>query len=389
MILGVKEGTESTFLTDIDRFICNYKGDPDQALVIFICGIHGNEPMSIYAMQQVHAEIEASEIKINGSLIALAGNTRALKLGERFIDYDLNRVWTSANIKTIFSEDFLNNEKMEMSEIWGVLKDLLSSRSQENCVIFDLHTTSSPSVPFITINDTISNRKIAKEYPLATVFGIEEFLEGPLLSYMNELGFNAIGFEGGQHEAKEALENHKAFIWLSLANQGLIDSSIAQVKEAKKRLLRASADAYKFFEITFRHEVKQGDDFNMYPGFKNFQRIEKENKLAVNNQEEIISQWNNRIFMPLYQKKGDDGFFIIRRIPQFFLWLSKVLRSYNFEKILLLLPGVSIYDDKKHILAVNNKVASIMRNEVFHLFGFRQKLAHTPSTTLYIRREKQ
>ena len=389
MITGVREEIERAELIDLERYICDIKGDSSQPLLVFICGIHGNEPMSVFAMQQVMEYISENKIKINGTVVGITGNVKALKLGERFIDYDLNRVWLSANVDSIANSKSLENEKAEMREIWDILKTNLKTRSQNDCVIFDLHTTSSPSVPFITINDTISNRTIAKNYPLATVFGIEEFLEGPLLSYMNELGYNAIGFEGGQHDDPEALENHKAFIWLSLATQGLIDSSIKQVSLAKERLEKVSADPHKFFEITHRQEVKKGDHFEMYPGFTNFQTIEKDIKLAQRNKDLILSEWNARIFMPLYQKKGDDGFFIIRRIPRFFLWLSKVLRSYNFEKLLRILPGVSVYDDKNHVLAVNNNVASVLRNEVFHLFGFRQKVAHSKSVTLYIRREKQ
>lgn len=389
MITGLKEEIEQAEFIDLERYICDIKGSKKEPLLIFICGIHGNEPMSVFALRQVMKYINENGIEINGSVLGITGNVKALKLGERFIDYDLNRVWSSSNIDTILQTGELENEKAEMREIWDILKVHLDSRTQNDCVIFDLHTTSSASVPFITINDTISNRSIAKNYPVATVFGIEEFLEGPLLSYMNELGYNAIGFEGGQHDDLNALENHKAFIWLSLATQGLIDSSIDQVSFAKERLKKVSVDSHKFFEITHRHEVKKGDRFEMFPGFTNFQTIEKHWKLAKSNGELLLSEWNDRIFMPLYQNKGDDGFFIIRRIPQFFLWLSKILRSYNFEKLLRLLPGVSMYDDKQHILAVNNSVASIMRNEIFHLFGFRQKVVHNKSVTLYIRREKQ
>jgi len=389
MITGLKEEIEQAELVDLERYICDVKGSKEEPLLIFICGIHGNEPMSVFALRQVMKYISENEIKINGSVVGITGNVKALKLGERFIDYDLNRVWSSSNIESVLHSVELDNEKAEMREIWEILKIHLDARSQNDCIIFDLHTTSSASVPFITINDTISNRSIAKEYPVATVFGIEEFLEGPLLSYMNELGFNAIGFEGGQHEDLNALENHKAFIWLSLATQGLIANSIAKVALARERLKKVSVDSHKFFEITHRHEVKKGDNFKMFPGFTNFQRIEKQRKLAKSNDELILSEWNDRIFMPLYQNKGDDGFFIIRRIPQFFLWLSKMLRSYNFEKFLRLLPGVSMHDDKHHVLAVNNNVASVLRNEVFHLFGFRQKVVHSKSVTLYIRREKQ
>lgn len=389
MTIGVKEKVSSPYLVDNKRYICNIEGPANRPLLIFICGIHGNEPMSVLAMNRVLEELQKEKIEIDGNLIAIKGNVKALQLGDRFIDSDLNRLWLESEVKIISNGSFFENERSEMKEIWDILRDKLKSRKQDDCVIFDLHTTSSPSVPFITINDTISNRNIAKNYPVATVFGIEEFLEGPLLSYMNELGFNAIGFEGGQHDEDAALENHKAFIWQSLATQGLISNSLKQVKEAKRCLKKASVDPYKFFEITYRHEVKQEDEFIMYAGYKNFQSIEKNSRLAKSNEIEIVSEWNDRIFMPLYQKKGDDGFFIVRRIPRFFLWLSKVFRSYNFEKLLLLLPGVSIYDEKAHVLAVNNNVASVLRKELFHLFGFRKKIAHSDSVTLFIRREKQ
>jgi hypothetical protein len=373
-----------------DRFICQRIADaPSYPTLIFICGIHGNEPMSVLAMEQVYQEIERKKIRIKGSLIAIRGNIKALTKEERYIENDLNRIWIKKYLKELSSGIELQNEKKEMKEILAILKVHLRSKKQEEVVVFDLHTTSSDSLPFITINDTISNRKIANKYPLATVFGIEEFLRGPLLSYINELGFNAIGFEGGQHEALGSFENHKAFIWLSLANEGLVDPMLEQVKAAHQRLKEISKDAHKFFEITYRYEVKNGDRFTMKAGFLNFQPIKKNIILASNNGKEIISKWNNRIFMPLYQSKGDDGFFIVRRIPYFFLLLSQILRKYNFEALLVLLPGVEIYDKKKHILLVNNKIARLLRNEIFHLFGFRQRIEHGKDQSLYIRREKQ
>lgn len=389
MTIGVKEKVEADYIVDSERFIFNFEASSDKPLVLFICGIHGNEPMSVIAMNRVKDELLRENIQVNGSLVAIKGNVKALRLGDRFIDNDLNRLWLENEIKVISNGAIFENERAEMKEIWGILREKLKNRKQDDCVIFDLHTTSSPSVPFITINDTISNRKIAKKFPVATVFGIEEFLEGPLLSYMNELGFNAIGFEGGQHDEEDALLNHMAFIWLSLANQGLIDDSLKQVKASKKRLKEVSEDPHKFFEITFRHEVGTEDKFKMYPGYKNFQPIDKDILLAKNNDKDILSEWNDRIFMPLYQNKGNDGFFIIRRIPRFYLWLSRVLRSYNFEKLLTLLPGVTVYDEKAHVLAVYNSVTTVLRKEVFHLFGFRQKVAHNESVTLFIRREKQ
>lgn len=387
-MIGMREGTETVKLSVAKRIICEYNNEKGP-LTVFICGIHGNEPMSVLALQEISEILKSKNIQVVGSLIGITGNIEGLRKGERYIECDLNRIWTENNMNIISNVSLFKNEKAEMREIWSILKGKLEENNRDEVVIFDLHTTSSPSVPFITINDTISNRDISKKYPLATVFGIEEYLNGPLLSYMNEIGINAIGFEGGQHLDKDSLENHKAFIWLSLANQGHISPDIAYVKDAFKRLEQLSVDPHKFFEITHREEVMEDDYFKMYEGFTNFQSIDKGVKLAIRNGIEITSEWSENIFMPLYQDKGDDGFFIIRRISPFFLWLSKVLRKYNFERLMLLLPGVSIYNEKKHILAVNNKVTRLIRNDLFHLLGFRQKVHYTKSTTLYIRRERQ
>ena len=127
------------------------------------------------------------------------------------------------------------------------------------------------------------------------------------------------------------------------------------------------------FEIIYRYEIKKRDDFKMEPGFTNFQHIKKGQLLAKNNNDHIEAQENAQIFMPLYQGKGDDGFFAIRRVPKVFLNLSAVLRTIRFDKILPLLPGVNWVNGKKDELIVNLKVARFFSKQFFHLLGYRSK----------------
>jgi succinylglutamate desuccinylase len=49
----------------------------------------------------------------------------------------------------------------------------------------------------------------------------------------------------------------------------------------------------------------------MQPGYKNFQPIKKGELLAQQNGKPIYSEWDAYIFMPLYQKQGNDGFFVV------------------------------------------------------------------------------
>ena len=52
----------------------------------------------------------------------------------------------------------------------------------------------------------------------------------------------------------------------------------------------------------------------MNPGYSNFQKIKEGEVLAKDKHGEIVSHTDGMILMPLYQKKGEDGFFIIREV---------------------------------------------------------------------------
>ena len=75
--------------------------------------------------------------------------------------------------------------------------------------------------------------------------------------------------------------------------------------------------------------------------------------------------------MPLYQAKGDDGYYLIRKIPTFFLELSRALRVFKFDHLLALLPGINWASRKKDTLLVNLRVARFFAKKIFHLLGYR------------------
>ena len=77
-----------------------------------------------------------------------------------------------------------------------------------------MHTTSSDSAPFAIISDTLINRHLAMRLGVPVILGLEESLDGTILNYINELGYAAVGFEAGQHQAPSSVENHEAAIWL-------------------------------------------------------------------------------------------------------------------------------------------------------------------------------
>jgi hypothetical protein len=238
----------------------------------------------------------------------------------------------------------------------------------------DLHTTSSASVPFIAINDQLENRKFALHFPVPTVLGIEEYLQGPLLSYLNDFGHVALAFEAGQHDDPESIEIHKSFVYLSMLAAKIIrKDQIPDFASHESRLEECGRLQRGFFEVLFRKQIAVGDEFVMNPGYRNFSPIANGEMLARDRHGEIRSDRNGQIFMPLYQAVGEDGFFIVRKIPRWTLQLSSVLRKINFERALLCLPGVRRSTQQPDAIVVNKKIARFLAKDLFHLLGYRRK----------------
>jgi len=361
---------------EVDREIGRYGDGKQGPTIVVFAGVHGNEPSGIFALKQVIANLEEKNPQFKGQLIALAGNKLALEKGKRFIKQDLNRVWHSEIIHKIkdngLNDDEIIPEVEQQIKIYKHIEHIFKEHKPPYYFI-DLHTTSSNSVPFITINDTIRNRNFALKFPLPVILGIEEFLSGTMLSYVNELGPIAIGFEAGHHEVPTSIENHISCLWLTFAATGCMKKEdIPGYQEHYNKLRGQSRDSKKVFEIRFRHERTETENFEMDPGYENFQIVKKDQHLAKNKYGDLYASESGRIFLPLYQQMGDDGFFIIREIKLFWLRVSARLRFINAERFIKFLPGLN--QDKKdpHTFIVHAKIGRWLIKDIFHLLGFRR-----------------
>ncbi|MEY8848860.1 succinylglutamate desuccinylase/aspartoacylase family protein [Psychroserpens sp. XS_ASV72] len=352
------------------RIFYNQSNSKEGITLICIGGIHGNEPAGIYGMQKVISDMIVNDITCKGNFYALIGNMNALKHHVRYQDFDLNRLWTKEEILSLSDDDYYEfEEQREQKELYTTIKSICENHTG-NFVFVDLHTTSSPTVPFMTISDSLNNRNIAKKFNVPIVLGIEEYLDGPLLSYINEFGHVSIGFEAGQHDDEKSVHYCEAFIWLMMEKIGLVSKSDFDYKELNKRLQIERG----FYEIIYRHSLSDSNQFKMKPGYENFNHVFKHQLLANDGISKVTSPFNGLIFMPLYQKQGEDGFFIVKRLSKFWLVLSSVLRSLKFHQFLRLLPGISKHPDNPYGLIANRKIALFLTTKIFHLFGYRKKV---------------
>ncbi|TBN04006.1 aspartoacylase [Hyunsoonleella flava] len=367
--MKIKE-TKVSVKNAYERILFQIEKDENLPTIVFFGGIHGNEKAGVKALEHLHDTLDIS--LFNGNVYGILGNLKALAKDQRYLEEDLNRLWTKAKIEHILSKTKHNTEELQLQELFQVLQKILM-KHKGPIYFIDLHTTSSQSLPFITINDALINREFSKLFPVPIVLGIEEYLEGALLSYINTLGYVSIGFESGQHNDLRSVENNIAFMYLAMVYAGILDEESVDVKTHLKTLKLASEDADRFYEIIHLQKISANDNFKMHNGFKSFQPITKGTPVAHFNNTEIHSDYNGNMFMPLYQNKGNEGFFIIKPIKPFFLKLSSLLRRIKTDSLLAYLPGVSWVNKQEGILQVNLKVAKFFAKPLFHLLGYRNR----------------
>ena len=356
------------------HLIASFRGVLPGPTLIILGGIHGNEPAGVLAAERVISRLQHRRPALRGEVVFLRGNTRALKQRVRYVDADLNRHWTAENVRIAEREERDMSEVSEFLEQRELLKVMQETAGRARGEIFfvDLHTTSAHGKPFATVGDTLRNRRFALSFPLTIVLGLEEQIDGTLLEYVNNLGAVTMGVEAGQHEAMASVDNHEAVIWIAMAATGNFRREDLPELDQSRSLLKRASGGMKLVEVRHRHVIGPGDRFEMEPGFMNFQSVRRGKLLAKDRTGQIKASETGLILMPLYQKLGDDGFFLVREVKRFWLKLSAVLRKLKVGHYVHVLPGVRRDPLNENFLIINTHIARILPLQVFHLLGFRR-----------------
>jgi Succinylglutamate desuccinylase / Aspartoacylase family len=376
MNFGIKTfHSEQTLKACEEHLLGRFIGDESGPTLIVTGSVHGNEASGTTAIKRILPRLESSKDRLKGRVYLLAGNTRALKNAVRFIDTDLNRHWTKENISNNLPDSPVSpklSEDVEQRELLKIFNEILST-AQAEVYALDLHSTSADGVPFGTVGDTLRNRDFAQKFPITFLLGIEEQLDGTILEYLNNLGAVTLGFEGGQHVAESTIDTQEAMIWLAHVNSGNLKRSDVPDIERQQQILKKATGKSRILEIRYRHPVQVEDEFEMRQGFQNFQPIDRGQILAKDKNGEIKSGEKGLILMPLYQKLGEDGFFIGREISPFWLSVSRLLRKLKIGDLIHFLPGVRKDPTEYGSFIVNTQVARFFPLQIFHLLGFRKR----------------
>jgi len=357
---------------DVPRVIGDLPGAGDAPLLVCVAGIHGNEPSGVLALQRVFQVLVTERVVLRGGVVGFAGNLQALGRGVRYVQDDLNRAWTDERLQRVSRSGGPTDEDRELAELEVEIRQRLDRVTGPACLL-DLHSTSGPGKPFITMDDTLRNRAFASAFPVPRVLGLEEELVGTLTGYViRHRAMPALGFESGRHLDPTTREHAEAAVWIALEASGVLArGSRPEPAAARQLLTQRGGGLATVVEVRHRHEV--GRDFRMEPGFSSFQPVRRGDVLAWEGERPVPSPWHALMLMPRYQGQGSDGFFLVRPVHPFWLALSSLLRRAGVVGAVHLLPGVTRDPDRPGSFRIDRRRARWLVRQVFHLLGFRRE----------------
>ncbi|MBK9254213.1 MAG: succinylglutamate desuccinylase/aspartoacylase family protein [Saprospiraceae bacterium] len=304
-----------------DRIIGRYEGIEPGPLLVVTAAMHGNEFAGVKALELVFKMLEVEPVTnpdfvYHGTIIGIIGNVKAYKQGKRYINRDINRMWSEELVQKIKSseESELDDEENEISELLKVIsKETLSGKYQK-MILFDLHTTSSRGGIFsITTEDTESIR-IASALHAPVVRGLLKGISGTSLHYFctQNMGIDctALAFEAGQHEEPKSVNRTIAAIINCMRSIGSVkEHDVENIHD--ELLLNYSKDLPQVVKVIDKYTVLDNSNWIMQPGYTHFKNIRKGELLANDFNGPVFASHDGLILMPLYQTQGNDGFFIV------------------------------------------------------------------------------
>lgn len=354
-----------------DRVIFAANASAARPTIVITAGVHGNEPAGLRALERVRRELSRTSVRLDATVRACIGNQRALGRSVRFVDRDFNRHWTPEHVHELARGGNLRRaEDHEQRALLEIVAPLCA-RANSPVVFLDLHSTSGPTKPFALFADVARNRRVALALGLPTVMGLEEAIDDAMLGFFCNLGHVGVSVEGGQHEAPRTIDHLEAIVWRVLEITGAVSPNVPAVAHAREVLRRASAGAPIVTEVLYRHLVTDVPGFKMVRRFDSFEPVEKGDVVAEEHGAPVRAPVSGLMLMPRYHPVGEDGYFLVRRVPRWRSLVADWLQSNELEVLARFLPGVHATERRDELEIHAGRLADAHRTAL-HMFGYRR-----------------
>lgn len=113
---------------------------PQADSLLVSCGVHGNETAPVEVVEGIVGDVLAGRLPLTVRLLVLLGNLDALATGERYLDYDMNRLFNGAHAKQPEAREAKRAAELEQLAS-GFFADAQAQRLH-----YDMHTAIRGSV---------------------------------------------------------------------------------------------------------------------------------------------------------------------------------------------------------------------------------------------------
>lgn len=306
------------------RIIGTYEGKDKGPLFVSTGGIHGNETAGVEALGTVFTLLERESLinpdfSFRGRFIGLKGNIAALAKQERYLDQDMNRIWVPEKIAANSKKDpsRLSAEEKELLDILSIVRQEIDQYQPERLVWLDLHTTTAGGGIFSISDNRKDSLEIATGLHAPVITGMLDSLQGTLMHYVQDdnLGIPSVSvtFEAGQHKDPLSVNRAIAALINCLRATKMVPADIVENRH-DKLLIEYSQNLPKLARLIHIHHIRPGDDFHMMPNYENFMPVKKGELLAHDRFGPIYAPHDSLILMPLYQKQGSEGYFLLSTV---------------------------------------------------------------------------
>lgn len=199
-----------------------FNGINDGPHVLFTARIHGNEPCGHIALERLRESIDSGSLVLkNGSLTLMpCCNPKAAMTNKRFIDVNLNRIFTDQLIAD-------NTGKHEAALVQPIMEAIATAD-----YYIDLHSFTEHMPPVVICLDDKNDKskKLATDCGIARIWCYSEMMaklvSGAAILYAKSIGVPAVLVECGQHDDRHAPEVAYRTVLNTLFHLGMIDSDL-------------------------------------------------------------------------------------------------------------------------------------------------------------------
>ncbi len=252
---------------------------------VVICGLtHGNEFCGMSALTYL---LEHNFRPKAGALTLIFANAEAYQrfdpnypLSARFIDIDLNRVWSKEHL----IDKSVSHELARAREIMPFIEGA--------DIVLDIHSTSNNLPPMLIYRDDHTNRSFAKNLRAAHIHICltEEVAKGLLINHSFSSGNNpeqvSIVVECGQHLAKASARTAITVTLTLLETCDMLEPRTTKAKE--------NHTPDPFYYNATKVVIAQTEEFRFiseYVGFENFEK--KGTLFAYDGDKPLLTPYDN------------------------------------------------------------------------------------------------